>query len=77
MGMKTSKAGERKRTVTIVIGPLTETLMENVMYASRKKTPSYEGVLTSYIGMALDAALHRDCQSMHVAMPRDWTTHFD
>ena len=48
--MKTSNAGERKLTVTIVIGPLTEKLMESVKYAIRNKVPSYDGAPTTYVG---------------------------
>lgn len=75
--MKTSNAGERKRTVTIVVGPLTVKLMERVQKAIHAKIPAYEGAPVTYIGMALDDMLERDCQMHEVQMPQGWLTHYD
>lgn len=75
--MRKQNAGERKRTVTIVIGPQTEKLMEAVRKAIHGKIAAYEGLPVTYIGMALDDLLDRDCQIHQVPLPPGWMTHYD
>lgn len=75
--MNKTNAGERKRTVTIVVGPQTVKLMDAVRKAIRAKIRAYEGAPVTYIGIALDDMLERDCKIHEVQMPPGWMTHYD
>jgi hypothetical protein len=75
--MTKTKAGERKRTVTVVIGPMTMRLIEE--FCKRATRPGVEVVLTplDFIGSWVTGETVRTAKALGIAMPEGLLTHFD
>ena len=55
--MKTKHAGERKRTVTVIVGPETLVLLDKVHVGLEKRIPGERWSYTDLVGMALNFGL--------------------
>jgi len=75
--MSKKQAGERKRTVAIVIGPLTEHQLR--LYSKACTKDGVEVLLTDtdLIGSMVTSAVHRWGKQLGVPMPEGLSTHYD
>jgi hypothetical protein len=75
--MNKTKAGERKRTVTVVIGPTTMGLIQEC--CKRATKPGVEVVLTplDFIGSWVTTETMKTAKALGVAVPEGYCTHFD
>lgn len=55
--MKTKHAGERKRTVTVIVGPETICLLDKVQEALEERIPGARWSYTEIVGMAVNFGL--------------------
>lgn len=73
--MSKTKAGERKRTVTVTTGDVTVGLVAKVgknMDGVRGNTPVS---MTTLAGVGLDMAVREWCEVWGVPIPADWSGH--
>lgn len=76
--MKTKNAGERKRTVTIVVGPATIELMDRLNAILAERLPWTSGQsLTGLAGAALNACLSEWRAAELNDGPKKRWSHFD
>ena len=75
--MSKTKAGERKRTVTVVVGPQTELLLEAYKQAAMASGFSYEFSVTSFVGAELTDGLRKVAELYGIPLPSGWESHFD
>ena len=70
--MTNTKGGDRKRTVTVTVGPVTERLVREINYAMLK-TPGNTGVnLTSLAGVGLQHVIKEWAGIWGVSIPEGW-----
>jgi len=75
--MKTKIAGERKRTVTVTVGPMSEKLAADI-HERMRVTPGYRGVtLTDLAGVGLGLAIVEWARVWGVELPLGWSGNFD
>jgi hypothetical protein len=74
--MTKTKAGERKRTVTVVIGPLTAKLIEQIDTARRLTRFCTDCNATDLAGIGLDQVLTDWAHGMEVPIPSGWRSHY-
>jgi len=71
------KAGERKRTVTVTVGPMTWKLAADIHERSRV-TPGYRGVkMTDLASVGLGLAIREWARVWEVELPLGWSGNFD
>jgi len=75
--MNKKQAGERKRTVTVVVGPKTLKLCEAVERAWCEKMGFPSGGLTVLAGVGLDMALQHRQKLLGLPVASEAHTHFD
>jgi hypothetical protein len=75
--MKKQKAGERKRTVTITVGPLTEEWAAELYKEMSKSGKCLPASLTDLAGIGLEMALVSWCQSWPTPKPSGWESHWN
>lgn len=70
--MRKRKAGERKRTVTVTVGPVCERLMAEI-HLAMMKTPGFVGVSpTTLTGVGLVKIVKEWAEIWKVPVPMDW-----
>jgi hypothetical protein len=75
--MKTKKAGERKRTVTVTVGPQTWAMLTEVA-AKINEAGIYGRVTpTDVVGSWVAMSAQRGCDSFGVLVPTGWSHTFD
>jgi len=75
--MKTKIAGERKRTVTVTVGPMTAKLAAEINKRTRT-TPGYRGAnLTDLASVGLGLAIREWARVWGVELPLGWSGNFD
>jgi len=75
--MSKKQAGERKRTVTVVIGPETFARWEVVEAAWVEKMGAPSGGLTSLAGCGLDNELQRREKLLGLQVASEAASHYD
>lgn len=75
--MNKTKAGERKRTVTVVVGPETVELLKEIGKAWAVRCQCPMGELTTVVGVALDHEIQRRQKWLGLPVNSDSATHFD
>jgi hypothetical protein len=75
--MTKNTAGERKRTVTVVLGPKTEALMNLLVVHYVASMPGYEQTITRMTGAALNEALTSWRKDLLGYTGEDRINHFD
>ena len=70
--MSKTKAGERKRTVTVTVGPICERLMGEI-HAKMVATPGNHGATSTTLASCGLAKIVREWAAVwHVEVPKDW-----
>lgn len=60
--MKNKKAGERKRTCTVTIGPKTEAVILKLIEASAENRPGFRLEFTTMVSCLVGAGILRYCE---------------
>ena len=75
--MTKQKAGERKRTVTVTVGPMTANLAAEINKRTRT-SPGYRGAnLTDLASVGLGLAIREWAGVWEVELPLGWSGNFD
>ena len=72
--MSTTNAGERKRTVTIVIGPMTEAALLRWGLDLSANTPTPDWSLTDMVNVLLRIQMHERIERGSINLPKTWAT---
>ena len=75
--MSKKQAGERKRTVTVVIGPKTLARWDVIEAAWVEKMGAPSGGLTTLAGCGLDIELQRREKMLGLNVAREAASHYD
>ena len=70
--MSKTKAGERKRTVTVTVGPTCQRLMAEI-HSAMLRTPGNAGVTpTTLASVGLVSTIREWARVWEVEVPKDW-----
>jgi len=72
-----TKAGERKRTVTVVIGPRTAEILDKVAAEHATRNPGWAVTWTDIAGVSLDLGLSKFAWDRGVLPSSELVRHFE
>jgi len=71
--MKNKKDSNRKKTVTVTLGPVTVKLLELLIRKNVERSPGIHFSLTDVAGGAMATGLHAQCGAYGIAVDGAWT----
>ena len=75
--MSTTSAGERKRTVTVTVGPITWEVMEQVRAAAGRSLLAGQVTPTAVAGAAMRRGLEEMVRALGGVAPGGWDFSYD